>query len=261
MKPKIELVLVEDDSVVCEEIITQVDNSDDFILIYTTNDYRQALTNIVESSPDAVILDLELHQGYGSGLNLLYNLQNMDLQQKPYVLVTTNNSSSTTYEAARNLGADYIMSKHQEGYSVSMVLDFLRIMQPVIKNTQRITSIKSNTTETNEQYIRRIQRRIMNELNLVGINPKAVGYVYLAEAIQIMMKQPTPNLCTAIAIKYQKSEASVERAMQNAINRAWKTSSIEDLLCQYTAKINLAKGNPTITEFICYYANKLKIEY
>ena len=52
-----------------------------------------------------------------------------------------------------------------------------------------------------------------------------------------------------------------ERAMQNAIHRAWKKADIEDLLKHYTAKVNSEKGCPTITEFICYYANKLKYEF
>ena len=83
----------------------------------------------------------------------------------------------------------------------------------------------------------------------------------MIDAILIMMKQPTQNLCTQVAQLYGKSEPSIERAMQNAINRAWKMSSINDLLTHYTAKINSAKGSPTITEFICYYANKLRNEY
>ena len=83
----------------------------------------------------------------------------------------------------------------------------------------------------------------------------------MAEAISTMMNNPTQNICTLIAENHRKSEASVERAMQNAINRAWKTSDINELLYHYTAKINSTRGNPTITEFICYYANKLRNEY
>ena len=49
--------------------------------------------------------------------------------------------------------------------------------------------------------------------------------------------------------------------MQNAINRAWAISNIDDLLENYTAKISSSKGVPTLTEFIFYYANKIKNEY
>lgn len=261
MKSKTELLLVEDDASVCEDFIMQTDNSEDLILTGVTNNAKKALEYILNLLPDVVILDLELHQGGGNGLEVLNELKNLLLPRKPYILVTTNNTSSTTYEVARRLGADFIMSKHQDGYSVAKVLDFVRIMSPVINSTRRVTDIRNSTTETKEQYDRRMTRRIMSELDYVGINPKAVGYCYLVDAIKITMRQPTQNICSLIASNHHKSESSVERAMQNAINRAWKTSDIDELLFHYTAKINSAKGSPTITEFICYYANKLNSEY
>ena len=46
-------------------------------------------------------------------------------------------------------------------------------------------------------------------------------------------------------------------AMANAINKAWKTSDPDDLYKYYTARIDLDRGSPTVSEFIFYYANKL----
>jgi flavin-binding protein dodecin len=50
------------------------------------------------------------------------------------------------------------------------------------------------------------------------------------------------NLCNVIGQKYGKTESSVERAMQNAINKAWRTCDIDDLLHYYTARISSDKG-------------------
>lgn len=261
MNRKLELLLVEDDVVLCNEMQELIENTDDMILLAVTNDSNKALEHIKDSMPDVVILDLELNLGKGSGLHVLQGLRSLLLSKKPYILVTTNNSSTMTYESVRALGADYIMSKHQEGYSCESVLDFLRIMSPTIQTAHMATEGASGTPETAEQYTKRIRTRIMTELNHVGISPKSVGYTYLTDAIYLMAKQPTQNICTILADKYRKSESSVERAMQNAINRAWKTYDTSELLHYYTAKINSEKGNPTITEFICYYANKLRSEY
>lgn len=260
MSDKLELLIVEDDIILCEQMRNLIEDSEDMYLIAVTNDSNRAVEHIKDSLPDAVILDLELHHGKGSGLNVLYDVRSLFLSKKPYILVTTNNSSTRTYETARSLGADYIMSKHQEGYSPKSVLDFLRIMHPTIKNTQKADAT-INTKEASEYCSKRIYQRIMTELNHVGINPKSVGYTYLVDAIYLMAKQPTQNICTLLADKYKKSEPSVERAMQNAINRAWKTFDLEDLLHYYRAKINSAKGTPTLTEFICYYANIIKNDY
>jgi hypothetical protein len=87
-----------------------------------------------------------------------------------------------------------------------------------------------------------------------------LGRSYLIDAI-IHRAEGQQSQVAAIAKKYSKTEASVERAMQNAINKAWSTMQPEDLLLHYTARIHSEKGVPTVTEFVCYYANKLKIEY
>lgn len=261
MENKLEILLVEDDLMACKEIIDSVDESEDLAIVGVTNNAAKALQYIKELLPDVIILDLELHDGGGNGLQILQELKNLSLVKTPYILVTTNNSSSVTYDSARQFGADFIMSKHQEGYSAKGVLDFLRIISSAIRNKHKAASLIAATTESPENYQKRITRQIITELNYVGLNPKAVGYQYLIDSILIVSKQPTQNICSIIGEKYNKSASSVERAMQNAINRAWRTTNVEDLLSHYTAKINPDRGNPTISEFICYYGNKIKSEY
>lgn len=261
MDNKLSILLVEDDQYACKQIINLADNSEDMLLVGVTNNAFKAIDYIRDTLPDVVILDLELHQGTGSGLNVLSGIKDMSLSKVPYILITTNNSSAVTYESARQLGADYIMSKHQEGYSEKSVIDFLRMLTPVIKSRKQIHKYDSEENESPVYYQKRTTRRIIAELNLIGVNQKSVGYKYLTDAIMITIKEPTQNLCSVIAKKYGKTECSVERAMQNAINRTWATSSIDDLLANYTAKISSSKGVPTLTEFIFYYANKIKNEY
>lgn len=108
---------------------------------------------------------------------------------------------------------------------------------------------------------KRLIRRIHAELDEVGISPKAVGRQYLTDAILLVINKTEHNLPAAIGKKYGKTDSSVERAMQNAISKAWRTADVENLYQNYTARIHSEKGVPTITEFICYYANKLKNEF
>jgi DNA-binding NarL/FixJ family response regulator len=261
MEKILSILLVEDDQAACRDFIDYVEELDDISLIGVTNNSSKALEYIKDYLPDAVILDLELHHGSGNGLLVLKELKLMLLDKLPYVLVTTNNSSFITYETARHMGADFIMSKHQADYSTKNVIDFLNMMKPIIHSRNQTASKEHATTESPEQRNRRIVLRISTELNNVGISPKAVGYQYLVDAIQLVVRQPMQNLCNTIGQKYGKTESSVERAMQNAINKAWRTSDIDDLLHYYTARVSSDKGMPTLTEFIYYYANKIKTEY
>lgn len=251
---KFTILLVEDDLSTCNRFIEYIDTLDDIVLVNHTNNATQAISYIEYYHPDAVILDLELHCGGGSGIDVLSNLN--PATPKPYILVTTNNSSNTTYECARHFGADYIISKHQAGYSEKYVTDFLISIKNII--IQHKSNNDVPLLDTPEHSNRRIRAYISKELNTIGINPKAVGYQYLLDAISIIMDGPTNNLCTQIAKLHKKSEPSVERAMQNAINRAWNTGDTEHLFKNYTGKISSDKGSPTVTEFIYYYANKIK---
>lgn len=261
MENKLELLVVEDDSTACQEIIIELDKDlDNFYLIGTTNNSSQAFQYVINSQPDVVILDLELHRGGGDGLEFLKHLKENKMSRPPFILVTTNNISTITHNAARELGADFIMTKNQEGYSAKSVLEFLKTTKPFILN-RKAEQLSQVVDESPTQSAKRLQRKICNELNKVGISPKSVGYRYLIDAISIIVKEPIQHICNVIGKMYGKSEYSVERAMQNAINRAWNTTDINDLLENYTAKINSDKGVPTITEFIYYYAQKLENEF
>lgn len=258
MDKKLEILLVEDDQEDCKEIINEVDNNpDDFDLIGITNNSARAFQYVKDVCPDAVILDLELHNGGGDGLDFLKQVNESHLSRVPFILVTTNNISLITHEVARKLGADFIMTKSQEGYSAKSVLQFLKITKSIILS-RRGQAQPSGYDESPTQAAKRLQRRICFELDKVGISAKSMGYTYLIDAITMTIKDPVQHICDKIGENYRKSAKSVERAMQNAINRAWNTSDIQDLLDNYTAKIKSDKGVPTLTEFIYYYAQKIK---
>ena len=261
MDRKLSVLLVEDDMNTCNEIARNMDELEDVDLVGITDNSCKAIDYIKDFLPDAVILDLELHQGGGNGLVFLQELKRMDLPVCPFVLITTNNTSLITHEFARQSGADFIMAKHQTDYSEKKAVEFLRMMKSVILGRTGSAEAGHNTTESPTQKAKRIIRKISLELDYVGISPKAIGYKYLIDAIQLVTNKPEKNLCTIIGVQYGKTDSSVERAMQNAINKAWRTTDIDDLANHYTARICSDKGVPTITELIYYYANKIKNEY
>lgn len=255
------ILLVEDDEDACDKIKRYIEAFADVSLVGITNNSEKALDYVKSFLPEAIILDLELHQGGGNGLLFLKELRQLDLPFYPFILITTNNSSVVTYTYARENGADFIMAKHQSDYSAKSVVDFLRLIKPTIFSKIESNSPEHKTTESPIQKTKRIIRQISLELDYVGVSPKHVGYNYLIDAIGLVIDKPTNNLCTIIGAKYGKTEASVERAMQNAIDKAWRISDIKDLLKHYTARISSEKGIPTITEFVYYYAKKIQNKY
>ena len=252
------ILLVEDDKSACDEIEEYVDTCDNVCLVGITGNSNEALDLVKHHLPDAVILDLELHHGGGNGLLFLLGLSQMDLSYRPYILITTNNSSEITYESARKFGADFIMTKHESTYSGQYVIEFLRMIHATLLANKKMQAAHSAQNETPDSKQRKLTQRIYRELDLVGISRKNIGYQYLAESILITIEKPEANLAGIIAKKHHKSDSSVERAMQNAINRAWRTFPVEELEAHYTAKTHSCRGVPTIMEFIFYYAGLLK---
>lgn len=258
MRRELNILLVEDDPDTCKNFKEYIDLTPDIELIDTTNNSYRAVELTKEHLPDAIILDLELNEGSGNGLLFLQNLKNVSISFKPYILITTNNSSSATYEFARQLGADFIMSKHQSDYSEKNVVEFLRMMKEGILGRRPSQSSDDHSAPPAEPSLKLLQRLISTELDAIGISPKALGYTYLTDAIILIIKGKTHGICSTLAVKYKKTDFSIERAMQNAINKAWRTTDIDYLLVHYTAKISSEKGVPTLTEFIHYYAKKIK---
>ena len=256
MKDVLKILLIEDDPVACKELQTYFDNCEDMTLIGSTNDSLIGIKLVASYLPNVVLLDLELHQGGGNGFLFLNDLKKLHLSYNPYIIVTTHNMSEVTLEQARELGADFIITKYESRYSPEYIADTIRLMQGAIRRNNSSISVPVEVSPAQMDNL--LQMRIRREMELIGINPKNKGFHYLIDSIYKHMQDPSINLARSLVEKYNKSEKSIERAMQNAIKRAWDTNDIDDLFKYYTARIRPDKGFPTLMEFVCYYSSKIK---
>ncbi len=258
---KLKICLIEDDPIICEATKKYITSSNDFCLVSITDNSEQAFKDIIHYNPDAIILDLELNETGAGGLNVLRMIKEQNLHPVPFIVVVTNNPSDTIRANAHNNGADFFLSKSAPDYSPEKVIDFLNQMKDSVQTKKNLSAAISATIESPQQQQQRITRNITDALNKIGINPKSKGYQYLVDAIQLVIEEPQARLCTTIGNKYHKTEESVERAMQRAIDRAWTTNDVDSLLKYYTAKITSVRAVPTTTEFIYYYSSIIKNEY
>ena len=254
------VLLIEDDAKECMQIEKCMDLCDEVDLVAVTGNSQDALELTKYHMPDAVILDLELHHGGGNGFLYLQGLSELCLSHIPYILITTNNSSTVTFEHARKLGADFILAKYEADYSAEYVVNFLKMMRDSIISKGSSKALPEGTSGSPEYQERKLRQRIQRELDFVGIRPSSVGYRYLIDAIALIYHDPECNVSSILANVHKKNDFSIERAMQNAINHAWQHTDIEELLKHYTSRIRPDKSSPTNMEFIYYYANKLQNE-
>ena len=257
------LLLIEDDVAACRRFKDYANSEAAVEFIGMTGSSTEALKRVQARLPEGIILDLELHRGEGSGADFLTGLGKMNLSFKPIIVVTTNNSSRFVHENVRDLGVDYIFYKRQQDYSPSMVINTLLALRRHLRlKTRYSTPNDLQTIESPEELHDRINQRIDAELNAVGISARYKGRTYMTEAILDLMCDGAKNSSDAVlyqvSIKHHITYSSVFRAIQTAINRAWDTTSCDELINNYPMRVNHKTGVPLPTEFIHCYADKIR---
>ena len=256
------ILLIEDNEVEVNEFKNYIEGRTDAKLVKSTNSSYEGIEYTKMYIPEGIILDLELHQGEGSGIEFLEELQKIKLDFKPLIVVTTNVSSKIIYRRIRELGVDFIYYKKQSDYSPEMVINSMTSLRESLYSAkQEITNCKA-TTETPKEHENRIKGKITVELDLVGIPHHLVGRKYIEEAILFLIQNENDDdgetVFNHLANELKVCNSSISRAMQTAINNAWRNTSIDDLIVHYKARINYETGVPTPTEFIYYYKDKIK---
>ena len=259
----IEVLIVEDEPDDRDELLKVIDeNPELFRLADYTDDGDEALKKVISLSPDAVILDLELNKGAGDGLEFLKNLQKTDINQPPIIVVATNNISNVVHETARSFGADYIITKTKRDYTANTPFEFLLSVRSTMLSKKPMRKISATEKlSKDEQLERRYLKAICLEMDKIGVSPRLKGYALLIEAILLVIQGKPDKIYSVLAKRHKKTTSAVERAMQNAINKTWNTTDMEILLTHYTARYRTSRGEPTLTEFIHYYANKVQVNY
>ncbi len=251
------ILLIEDDLNECKKFEDSVKNRDGVEIIAKTNSSTQGLKYVKRYMPEAIILDLELNAGEGSGFEFLKELRMLKLTINPKVIVTTNVYSDSVYDYLHENKVDFIFYKKQEKYSVENVINTLLLLQNYTN-----TNNKELEMENSENNIQELSDKINAELDLIGIGIHLQGRKYFYDAILYILTNSNENSRISVNQyligKYKKSSSTISRAMQNAIIHAWRISSPDDLEKYYTAKINYETGIPTPVEFIYYYVEKIR---
>ena len=254
MTNKLNVLIVEDDENDCKALVAEVNaNADKLCLAGVSKSSFDALAFIRNHNPHAVILDLELQEGSGDGMDLLDKLRSTILCRKPYIVINTNSASKITRDTAKRMGADYTFAKWQKGYSPKMVINQLLLVMPTILGCEEDPPEPFSEV----QLENKMREFVQDEFNKLGVSVKNVGYGYLVDAVILAANGENQNWGKIIGEKYGKSENSVMHAMQYAINNTWSNADINNLQKYYTAPLRKDKYVPTANEFVFFYKQKL----
>lgn len=254
------LILIEDEKKEQDKFKKLAEKMNDVTFVKITNSTEEGIKCLKENDIDGVILDLELNSGTGNGFEFLEKLKITKLNKIPQIVVTTNVYSDSVYDYLHKNKVDFIFYKKQENYNVENVINTLLLLNNYTNTVS--TDSKETVEEEKVKQEKIIAEKVNYELDLIGIATHLQGRKYLFDAITYLLSKEGEDSQISInqylLSKHKRPTSTINRAMQNAITRAWRVTAIEDLQQYYTAHINYNTGIPTPVEFIYYYVDKIK---
>lgn len=181
MERIIKIILLEDNDAEIIAFQDFIETKNNITLISKTKSSDEALNLVKKHTPDVIILDLELHEGTGSGFDFLYNLKNSPLNYKPLIIVTTNIASNIIYDKLHKDFVDLIFYKRQPDYSPKLVIDSITLLLQVPNFKVKTCTSLSDVNDTE------LRNRINKELDLIGISYKLKGREYIFEGILLFI--------------------------------------------------------------------------
>ena len=244
MGNKIRILIIEDDQEKRSEFKFAIQLHPRLELCGETGSEKEGLMLLSGGKTDVVILDLELTEG--NGIRLAEQMRNMPIRQ-PFVVVTTNNASSSVLQYLRTeIQVDFVFQKTNISYTAEQVLD---IIEKVYKYHN-----EPNPRSANEKEI--LKDRICQELHQMGFAPNYAGTDYLMDIFLFISDHPhdpiqiSKVIYPMIAKKYHSDPANVERAIRTSIERVWNNTSLMTLTKYYPYNVENKNGRPSNGEFI-----------
>jgi len=253
---KMKILLIEDDHAHCKEYSDLVIRQGGIHMLHTANGCSSGLEFAKRDRFDVILLDLELNNSDGDGIRFLRELRKVEMKKRPYIIVITVITSDRTHSFARQCGADFVFTKSKPDYSPQLVLDFAYNYFTGADN--EVTCIRPAQSEEC------IKTSVRHELKSIGITYDMDGFAYLIDSIYIASMHDSKDLSLSkhiypiLARKYKKSDQSIEKAIRNAINKAWRETDLSELARHYTVELSYTTATPRPKEFICYYAEKFR---
>lgn len=250
----IKILLVEDEQEECDNFAHCIDLCERMELMATTDSARHAMELTRELDPDVVILDLELNEG--NGIDYLYQLDDLPVIDRPYVVVTTNTLSKPTLQMAREHGAGFVFTKSLLDYSPAQVIGFIDRASKYFKKGVVAAPVTAPHIEVRLPAANREQRDLALMLGKIGITSNLKGHKYIIEAVGLMREMDGTNtdlsgkVFPIIARRHNTRDQNIEKAIRTAIDSDWKTTDIDILEKYYPYAVNINTGRPTVKEFL-----------
>jgi len=248
------VLIADDNHELCEVLKEFIDSQPDMEVAGVSYDGVDALKKISNTQPDVVVLDIIMP--HLDGMGVLEQLAQQDLERRPKFVILTALGQEHITQKVIEMGADYYVVKP---FDIETLAN--RIRQ--VAGTGRVSRARRAGHEPHSRDLNTEVTRLIHEM---GIPANIRGYMYLREAIILVINEVTllngitKELYPQVAGKFDTTAPRVERAIRHAIEIAWTRGNIEFLNSIFGHTISSEKGKPTNSAFIARVADKIRLE-
>jgi DNA-binding NarL/FixJ family response regulator len=259
------IVLIEDEARECRDFMDYANTRpNDIVFVGMTGISNEGMQLVKHKMPEAIIVDLELNKGEGSGYDFLDEFYNTEFIARPICVITTRNRNKDVHSYLHDkYGISTLFYKNQRNYGPEMVIrHLLRFREMYYSQESGRVESDFKSSEAPEDLEKRIKGRIKAELNAIQMSTKYKGRRAAEEAIYTLLSKDygdDERIFNELAKKHNMHYNNFTRNIQNAINKVWNNpGNVDMLLKHYTAPVSGDNGSPTPTEFIHYYADLIR---
>ena len=265
MRDQIIKVLIADDNKdFCNILNEYFSTQEDVEVVGIAKDGLEALDLIAIKKPDVLILDIIMP--HLDGLGVLEKLQLEQVDASPKVIILSAVGQDNITQRAISLGADYYVVKPFD-FEIFMrrIRQIAESSSETIEKSKQVQSIQKEFT-SNESNNNSLEARITDIIHEIGVPPHIKGYLYLREAITIVVgdmeiiSAVTKELYPSIAEKFNTTPSRVERAIRHAIEVTWSRDENDTINNLFGYTTHIKKGKPRNSEFIAMVADKIRLE-
>ncbi|MBU5419896.1 response regulator [Acetanaerobacterium sp. MSJ-12] len=267
MEKKTRLMIVEDEVEEQNAFVEYLKGQEEIDLVGVTGSAAEALKWNDRYRPDVVILDLELSEGEGSGLDLAPALAAPERPHNPYVMVTTKVTDKSTQAYLRNY-VGFIYEKRLQNYGPEQVIGTVKRMGSFLRGQRlrRGGSLPAMPAPGAEESLEeRLLDEIFRELECMGLRRGLMAarctawatlfhYKYKGDDKQLFTKNLYPDVGEQVGCKWR----SVERNIRNAIKIAWMPANYEQTSARFPHLVKANGTIPTNAQFLDAFVVRLR---
>ena len=230
---RIEVIVVEDDKVLCREIENAIAETVDIKLVKITDNAAEAVELIKMYSPDVVILDLMLGSG-GYGDHVLKDIRSLGktIYQLGIAVLTDNGN--------KNLYSYYTKYKGVDTYSIKNIMfcgdEMVNIIRRTYEIVQRVgvnmpdgeAAVTYSRPDSHAEKLKRLEFAISSRLERDGmITGRGTGKAYLIDLILLAVQNggmsgfKLKEQEVIVAKKHDTTPTKVSRNVSTAVIRAY----------------------------------------